>query len=115
MTLESLGSGIATDLMILQLEIQQDTIKQAIETANQEGVKVFLNPLPARYLILDIYTMIAHLVINETEAVLFSECEPKNIQYQTGQAKVAKYFFNLEVKNVVVTLGKKGAFYSNVS
>lgn len=107
MTLESLGGGVAPDLVISQLEIRRDTIEQAIETANRERVEVLLNPSPARYLMPDIYPMIAHLVMNETEAVLLSECEPDDIQNQT------EYFFNLGVKNVVVTLGEKGAYYFN--
>lgn len=113
MTLESLGGGVAPDLVISQLEIRRDTIEQAIETANREGVEVLLNPSPARYLMPDIYPMIAHLVMNETEAVLLSECEPDDIQNQTGWSDIAEYFFNLGVKNVVVTLGEKGAYYSN--
>lgn len=115
MTLESLGGGVAPDLVISQLEIRRDTIEQAIETANREGVEVLLNPSPARYLMPDIYPMIAHLVMNETEAVLLSGCEPDDIQNQNGWTKVAEYFLNLGVKNIVVTLGEKGAYYSNES
>ena len=115
MTLESLGGGVAPDLVILQLEIRRDTIEQAIETANREGVEVLLNPSPASYLKPDIYPMITHLVMNEMEAVLISECEPDYIQNLSEWTKVTEYFLNLGVKNVVVTLGEKGAFYSNVS
>lgn len=115
MTLEILGGGVAPDLIISQLEIRRDTIEQAIETANREGVEVLLNPSPARYFMSDIYPMIFHLVMNETEAVLLSACEPDDIENQTGWTQVAEYFLNLGVKNVVVTLGEKGAYYSNES
>lgn len=115
MMLKSLGSDVALDLVILQLEIWQDTIKQAIETANQERVEMLLNPLLARYFILDIYLMIAYLVINKTKAILLLKCKPEDIQYQIGWVNVAEYFLNLGVKNIVVTLGKKGTFYSNMS
>lgn len=115
MTLESLGGGVAPDLVISQLEIRRDAIEQAIETANREGVEVLLNPSPARYLMPDIYPMIAHLVMNETEAVLLSEVQPDDIENPTGWTNVASYFLNLGVKNVVVTLGEKGAYYSNES
>jgi sugar/nucleoside kinase (ribokinase family) len=37
MTLESLGGGVAPDLVISQLEIRRDAIEQAIETADREG------------------------------------------------------------------------------
>lgn len=115
MTLESLGGGVAPDLMILQLEIHRDTIEQAIATANREGVEVLLNPSPACYLMSDVYPMITHLVMNETEAVMLSLCKPEDIVNQTGLTSVTDYFLKLGVKNVVVTLGQKGAYYSNKS
>lgn len=115
MTLESLGGGVAPDLVIMQLEIRRETIEQAIETAHREGVEVLLNPSPARYLMPEIYPMITHLVMNETEAVMLSECKPDDIVNQTGWTSVAEYFLKLGVKNVVVTLGEKGAYYENES
>ena len=115
MTLESLGGGVAPDLVIAQLEIRRDTIEQAIETANREGVEVLLNPSPAVYLMPDIYPMITHLVMNETEAGMLSECTLDDIKNQTEWSSVAEYFLNLGVKNVVVTLGEKGAYYHNES
>lgn len=113
MTLETLGGGVAPDLLIAQLEIRRDTVEQAIETANREGVEVLLNPSPAVYLMPRIYAMVSHLVMNETEAVMLSEIEPDDIENQTGWTKVAEHFLNLGVKNVVITLGDKGAYYSN--
>jgi ribokinase len=112
MRLESLGGGVAPDLVISQLEIRRDSIEQAIERAYREGVEV---SLPARYRMPDIYRMIAHLVMSETEAVMLSECEPDDLENQTGWSNVAEYFLSLRVKNVVVTLGEKGAYYSNES
>ena len=115
MTLESLGGGVVPDLVIAQLEIRRDTIEQAIETAHREGVEVLLNPSPARYLMPDIYPMISHLVMNETEAVLLSEIEMNDIEDKTGWKSVADYFLTLGVRNIVVTLGEKGAYFSNES
>ncbi|KAL9124753.1 MAG: hypothetical protein Q9217_005949 [Psora testacea] len=94
MTLESLGGGVASDLAIAQLELRRDTIEQVIETAYREGVEVLLNPSPAHYLMPEIYPMIAHL---------------------TGWTNVAEYFLNLRVKNIVINLAEKGAYYSNES
>ena len=113
MTLESLGGGVAPDFVISQLEIRRDTIEQKIETAHREGIEVLLNPSPARYLMPDIYPMISHLIINETEAVLLSQLTPVDIEDHTRWTSIAEYFFDLGVKNVVITLGEKGAYYSN--
>lgn len=115
MTLESLGGGIAPDLLISQLEIRRDAVEQAVETAHREGVEVLMNPSPALKLSPYLYSMISHLVMNETEAWMLSECTPEDIKTQSGWAQIADYFHDLGVKNVVITLGEKGAYYSNES
>ena len=114
-TAKSIGGGEPPDLLIVPLEIPRDTVEQAIETANQEGIEVLLNPSPAVYLMDDIYPMVTHLVMNETEAVMLSEIEPDDIENQTGWTRVAEYFLRFGVKNVVVTLGEKGAYYATES
>ncbi|KAL8917143.1 MAG: hypothetical protein Q9208_008112 [Pyrenodesmia sp. 3 TL-2023] len=113
MTAESLGGGVKPDLMICQLELDRAAIEQAIETAGIEGVDVLLNPSPARGLIPDIYPYVTHLVMNETEAFSLSEIEPDEIVHQIGWETVAEHFLMLGVKNVVITLGEKGAYYAN--
>ena len=113
MTLESLGGGVAPDLLIAQLEVGRDTVEQAIVTADREGVEVLLNPSPAEFLMPRIYAMVSHLVMNKSEAETLSLIEPNDIENQTGWAKVSKHFLKLGVKNVVITLGDKGAYYSN--
>lgn len=115
MTARSLGGGEPPDLLIAQLEIRRDTVEQAIETAYQEAIEVLLNPSPAVYLMPEIYPMVTHLVMNETEAVMLSEIEPDDIESQTGWTRVAEYFLQLGVKNVIVTLGEKGAYYATES
>ncbi|KAL8858524.1 MAG: hypothetical protein Q9178_005022 [Gyalolechia marmorata] len=112
-TAESLGGGIVPDLIICQLELGRGAIEQAIETAGLHRIDVLLNPAPASYLMPDIYPYVTHLVMNETEAVLLSEIERDEIKHHTGRTKVADSFRALGVKNVVITLGAKGAFYSN--
>lgn len=113
MTAESLGGGVIPDLVVAQLEIRRESIEQAIETAYNAGIPVLLNPSPASYLFPGIYSMITHLVMNETEAVSLSEIQPADVKNQTGWTKVAEYFTDLGVKNVVITLGAKGAYYKN--
>ena len=113
MTLESLGGGVAPDLVIAQLEMRRDIIEQAIETVFVNRIEVLLSPSPAFYLMPEIYPMITHLVINETEAVLLSSIKPDDIVDQTGWTSVTEYFQKLGVKNIVVTLGEKGAYYLN--
>lgn len=112
-TAESLGGGVKPDFMVAQLEIHRDAIEQAIETAYKCGVEVMLNPSPAYYLMPDIYPMICHLVMNETEAVMLANCEPpQDMGDKDEWGKIADYFHEQGTKNVVITLGEKGAVYS---
>ncbi|KAG8530278.1 uncharacterized protein KY384_004779 [Bacidia gigantensis] len=113
LTLESLGGGVKPDLVIAQLELHRETVEQAIETAYLNHIEVLLNPSPAFYLLPDIYPMITHLVMNETEAVLLSLIKPDDIVNQTGWTSVTEYFQKLGVKNIVITLGEKGAYFLN--
>lgn len=115
MTAESLGGGVRPDLLITQLEIRRETIEQALETAYREGVEVLMNPSPALALMPKYYKMISHLVMNETEAWRLSKCTPEDIKTQTGWSEIAQYFHKLGVKNVVITLGDKGTYYSTES
>ncbi|KAI4162149.1 MAG: hypothetical protein LQ342_004167 [Letrouitia transgressa] len=113
MTAESLGGGVRPDLLICQLECHRSAVEQAIETAGREGIDVLLNPSPAFFLGAEYYPHITHLVMNETEAVLLSKMEVDDVEQQSW-SKVATYFIaELGVKNVVVTLGEKGASYHN--
>ena len=110
MTAENLGGGVRPDLLIAQLEIGRETVEQAIETANQEGIEVLLKPSPAVFVMHEIYPMVTHLVMNETEAVMLSD-----IENETGWTRVAEYFLERGVKNVIVTLGEQGAYYATES
>jgi ribokinase len=111
-TPESLGGGQVPHLMVAQLELNRDAIEQAIETAGSNGVRVLLNPSPAHYLMPDVYRNIAHLVMNETEAVLLADCEDADIENFSDWESITVHFHRLGVENVVVTLGEQGAYYS---
>ena len=113
LTLESLAGGIKPDLLISQLEIRRDTIEQILETASREGIDVLLNPAPADCLLNSAYKMITHLVVNESEAAVLSGRELDELTDNAVWATVTDEFLQMGVKNVVVTLGGKGAYYSN--
>jgi ribokinase len=113
-TLNDIGGGVPPDLVVAQLEIGREAIEHAIETAAKLNVEVLLNPSPARSLMPNIYKMITHLVMNETEAEMLSYCKVDDITSLAAWTERATYFHDLGVTNVVITLGDKGAFYSNV-
>ena len=110
MTKESLGIPLP-DLIILQLEIPLPTVLQILKTAKEARVEVLLNPAPAISLPDEVYGSITHLIVNESEAAILTAMDVHNIEAE-GWRNVADKFFAKGVKNVVITLGAKGAFFA---
>lgn len=117
LTKESLGAPLP-DLIVLQLEIPQDTVLQILKTAKEARVEVLLNPAPAVKLPDEVYDRITHLIINESEAAILAGEDVTTLE-EAGWGLVMKDFIDKGAKNtvaplnVVVTLGAKGAVYMN--
>ncbi|RDL36384.1 Ribokinase [Venustampulla echinocandica] len=110
---EALGTP-KPDLIIMQLEIPLPTVLQILKTAKEADVDVLFNPAPAVELPLDVYGAITHLVVNESEAAILTgrkvgEVEEVGFDWNL----VTDEFLRRGVKNIIVTLGSKGAFYSH--
>lgn len=113
-TPEKLGGNIRPHFVVAHLELARDAVEQAIETAGEAGIEVLLNPSPATYIMPELYPLIAHLIMNESEADMMS---PENyrldeLKTSQGLTKFAQYFHNLGVRNVIFTLEERGAYYS---
>lgn len=95
------------DIVMLQMEIPLETISYVVKTASAAGKKVILDPAPAtKDFPKDLYPYIDVIKPNETELCVLLN-EPEAIH----QLDVAAYRLReLGVKNVVVTLGGKGAY-----
>jgi ribokinase len=101
-------------LIILQLEIPLETVLQILKTAKEARVPVLLNPAPAVSLPDEVLNGLDHLIVNESEAAILTgrsveEVEVENFPWDTITAE----FLAKGVKNVVITLGAKGAFYAS--
>lgn len=92
--------------VLLQFEIPLLTIKRIIEIACDKGVKVILNPAPVPSNINSLlYKGIDYITPNEHEL---------NSLVKEGESMKEKVSILLNsVKNVVVTLGDKGVYFSN--
>lgn len=114
-TLESLNGldGKKPDLLISQMELRRETVEQLLKTASEHGVDTLLNPAPAHALVHSAYKMITHLVVNETEAAMLANMDVDKMTDETEYGKVTDEFLKRGIPNVVVTLGAKGAYYSN--
>jgi ribokinase len=102
----STRSGQAFSLLLLQLEIPTPTVLRAAQLAKQNGVRVLLNPAPAKELPDELISLADFIIPNETELSLLTGMEVKDVS--TAEA-AAKKLLERGAKNVIVTLGSKGA------
>jgi ribokinase len=109
--MEELEETIAdASILIIQLEIPFDTVRKAVEIANKHRVKVLLNPAPARELDDPFLSAIDILTPNEHECELITGISVKGVE---DAKKVVAHLNQKGVKQVVVTLGSKGAVYNS--
>ncbi|TVY41198.1 Ribokinase [Lachnellula subtilissima] len=112
-SLSSLGVP-KPDLVILQLEIPLETVLQIIKTAKGAGVDVLLNPAPAVKLPEDVFKGLGHLIVNESEAAILTSRSVADVEAEGFDWDVVtSEFLSKGVKNVIVTLGSKGAFFQS--
>ncbi|MEM8524061.1 MAG: ribokinase [Bacteroidota bacterium] len=97
----------AADYVLLQLEVPKETVEYAIHFTARMNKKVILNPAPAIKLSEDIYKQLNILVLNESEARFLGNASLKSEQ------QITTHFLKKGVKNVILTLGAKGAFIAN--
>ncbi len=99
-------------LVVIQLEIPFETVERAVESAHKHGVKVLLNPAPARTLPDDLLEKIDIITPNEKECELITGLPVRNID----DAKAAVSFLMQKgIPQVVITMGSAGAVYNNGS
>jgi ribokinase len=104
---EAAGAVIAAaDVLILQLEVPLESVIRSAELARAHGVKVVLNPAPARRLPSSLLSMVDVLVPNESEAALLAGL-PVGTQAEAETAAGA--LLRSGVGTVILTLGERGA------
>jgi ribokinase len=98
------------DIFVTQLEVPLPTVERGLRMAKDQGGLTLLNPSPPVQLPSDLFFLVDYFVPNEFEAQFLSGIKWKGVQ---EIRKMAKYFLNGGVKNVVITLGPKGLFFKN--
>ena len=94
-------------MIVMQYEIQEETIKYVIDLANKKGIPVMWNCAPARALDLSYIPKINILVLNEVEAGFLAGMTVEN---ESDAEKAAQKLVDSGVEKVIITLGSKGAF-----
>lgn len=93
------------DILLMQLEIPLQTVEYAARKAFEKGVKVVLNPAPARNLPKELFRYLYMITPNRIEAEMLTGIKITN---DADAEEVAKEIHAMGVKNVIITLGSKG-------
>ena len=112
MTIDEINIDIIkqSKIFLTQLEVPLDVTLYCLKTAKKNGLINILNPAPACKLNNQFFELIDYFTPNETEAEFYSGVKINN---EDDAKKSAKKLIKLGIKNVIITLGEKGLFYSN--
>ena len=97
---------VDTKILLLQLEIPLETVIHAAEWGKRRGTTVILNPAPARELPDELIVNADFILPNETELTLLTGVMVKD---NSSAEAAARALLERGAKNVIVTLGEKGA------
>ncbi len=108
----ALDTFLEPGILVVQNEIPRETVECAIGVAKRRGWMVILNPAPAREIDGDVLALVDILIPNETEiGLLTNSC----VETQEEIIAAAEKLQGRGVKNVIVTMGDKGAICCNES
>ena len=97
-------------LILLQLEIPLDTVELAVKIASELGKTIILNPAPAFPLTDPLLSRVTILTPNQTEAKILTGIE---VDSPSTARLAAQQLYKRGVANVIITLGKEGAYLFN--
>ena len=99
-----------SDIFLTQLETPYDVTSYALQKAKDTGSITILNPAPASKISENDFKNIDYFTPNETEASFYLG---KKIETKSEIENAAKEFLKKGVKNILITLGSKGVYFSN--
>ena len=97
------------DMMLLQLESPIETVITAASLAQNNGIKVILNPAPAQNFSTELLEHINIITPNRVEAELLTGMK---INGETSMKNASTFFHEHGVDSVLITLGAEGVFVS---
>ena len=98
------------DAVLTQFETTIDAVKQAKNLANKYGKPFILNPAPYVAIPDELLNGIDYVTPNETEVEQFTGV---TVNTNDDCKKAAEILLNKGVKNVIITLGIRGAYFYN--
>jgi ribokinase len=98
-------------IALIELGIPLPTVLAAAREAKAHNCRLILDPAPAKSNLPDeLYSLIDIITPNEIEA---SQLVGFTVDGVTTARQAASFLHQMGVKNVIITLGSQGAFYSN--
>jgi ribokinase len=100
------------DMILLQLEIPLETIMYTAGKAAEKDIPIILDPAPAAEIPDLLFKMAMYVTPNETEAEFYSGLRIGDNDLGMWAEKASQKLMSLGAKNVIITLGKQGAYYA---
>jgi ribokinase len=97
-------------LLLLQLEVPMASVLRAAGIAKEAGCTVLLNPAPAQALPDELWPLLDILVLNETEAQLYSGLAVVDLHNAVDAAMLLR---RRGPRDVIVTLGEHGVVWAS--
>ena len=112
LTINEIDTDLITrsKIFLTQLEVPLDVTLHCLKIAKKQGLINILNPAPACELSRDFFELVDYFTPNETEAEFYTSIK---ISDENDARKSANELIKMGIKNVIITLGEKGVFYSN--
>ena len=99
-----------SDYLLTRLETNVDAVEKVVDIACRNGVKVILNTAPVQPISDSLLSKIDLITPNEVEAEILTGVP---VVDEDSAVKAAEWFFQKGVKNVLITLGKRGVFVAS--
>ena len=103
---------VTAKIILMQLEIPIETIIAVAGNAKANGQQVIINPAPAQKLNDELLKGLFLITPNETEAFFLTG---ETVTDDGTAAKAACVLLSKGVQNVIITLGRQGAYFQNNS
>ena len=97
-------------IFLTQLEAPKATVVYALKKASDLGVTTILNPAPAAPIEKSVFPLIDYFTPNEIEASFYVNHQ---IETHDDARRAAESLLDMGIKNVVITLGERGAFFAS--
>ena len=108
--IEKIKNLLHATVVLIQLEIPIETVLHVANLASINKQKLILNPAPAQKLNDELFRGLYLITPNETEAF---DLTGVRVRDETTASLAADVFLKKGVENVIITLGREGAFFQN--